>query len=115
MHGVDKRRSRLLRKKDRAYMLSVPTHLVRELGWEAGDEISMGSVSGVLVAKRQKSVLSEGDAGAVEDYLAQARRAIQKTVRGAEEEKKEPVDRLDSGAPPAKEPDFDPLDRLEFK
>lgn len=103
---VDKRRSRILRKKDRAYMLSVPTHLVRDLGWEAGSEIAMGTINGVLVAKQQGSLLSKKDAKAVNDYVEQAREAIEKTMKGvAEERRTEPVDKLD----------FDPLDKLEFK
>ena len=102
---MDKRWRRTLRKKDRAYMVSVPTHLVRDLGWEAGDEISMDTVAGMLVAKRQ-DILGKKDAKAVEDYVSQARKAIEKTMKGAAEERRtEPVDKLD----------FDPLDRLEIK
>ena len=103
--GVDKRQSRLLRRKDRAYMLSVPTHMVRDMGWEAGDEISMDTVAGMLVAKR-RDALGKKDAKAVDDYVSQARKAIEKTMKGAAEERRtEPVDKLD----------FDPLDRLEIK
>ena len=95
----------MLRKKDRAYMVSVPTRLVTDLGWEAGDEISMDAVAGMLVAKRHDA-LSKKDAKAVEDYVSQARKAIEKTMKGAAEERRtEPVDKLD----------FDPLDRLEIK
>ena len=102
---VDKRQSRMLRVKDRAYMVSVPTHLVRDLGWEAGDEITMDAVAGLLVAKR-RDALSKKDTKAVEDYVSQARKAIEKTMKGAAEERRtEPVDKLD----------FDPLDRLEIK
>ena len=102
---MDKRRSRTLRKKDRAYMMSVPTSLVVDLGWEAGDEISMDMVAGMLVVKR-RDALGKKDAKAVEDYVSQARKAIEKTMKGAAEERRtEPVDKLD----------FDPLDRLEIK
>ncbi len=102
---MDKRQSRMLRKKDRTYMLSVPTHMVRNLGWEAGDEIAMDAVSGMLVVKR-RDTLSKKDAKAVDDYVSQARKAIEKTMKGAAEERRtEPVDKLD----------FDPLDRLEIK
>lgn len=67
-------------KKDGTYVLDVPARLVRDLGWEDGDKISMHASGGALVAKKQ--------ALPPEDYAAQALEAIKRTARGAAEERR---------------------------
>ena len=73
-------------KKGEAYALAVPARLVRALGWEDGDMISMHASGGALAAKKQAPLPAEG-------YAAQALKAIEKTAKGAAEERRtQPAD-----------------------
>lgn len=70
-----------LRKKGKTHALDVPAGLVHALGWEDGDKIAMHASGGALVAKKQAPLPPE-------DYAVQARAAIERTTKGAAEERR---------------------------
>ncbi len=94
-------------KQEHSLVISIPVHIVRSLGLEAGRELLVGESDGLIIAKPTESKLSKKDLKA--DLTPESRQEKGKTLEDKTQVKKSKYE------DPFDDPDFDPLEKLRIK